>query len=784
MIKRNFNFLGQARVDAPHLRSLESSLCNDFDVLAGRVMAGSMPLVITGFEIVSPAAAIGTSAATLQLNVANGVLFHPNASESGTVFSVAAGTPAETLSSTNSSVSGSFTPSATNYIGIDLIRTADDSTADLVEFLSANSLQEVPRIVPLGRTLNYKIIISTANFDTDSTVLPIAIVTTDSGNAVAGITDARNMMYSLASGGSAPDTQYAFPWTQGRVAPSYFTGGDKTIGDMKSFNNAIMTRLWELGGGEHWYSATSDRDVELAYGPPLVLGFGSQNFVWTGTNLTWAGLSLLFANSTATYNVINDNPTPGLPLADGQCLYVDVDRTTNGAIINMQGPIALSSLGSPIVPGSRFVIAWMHGTNIFTRGAPYQLGRVYANPASTGGAGGLGLVSLCRAAADPTDPVVIPLDANGQCINTPSSGTNKAGFVGTGRHGGSGLVGTGDDLGSGVSGYGSSTNHGYGGYFVGSTGGDFTGGVGVCAQGGSPNANIHPGGHGVYSTGGTAFGSLADGHGVVGIGGGTAGAGVMGVSPGQAVPAGGLAVGIYGVGGAGSGSLALGAGGYFVGGVGSAGNIGGTGAAGQGGTGATGQNGGIGGYFSGGDAGAGGSSVGPAISLGSGEIVINTPRTRNIVIPAQQMYQYNGTNGSLYGDAGGLGSWANVNANNAYSVTFAVNIPVGSVITNAQILCVETGGITAIGGTFNLNYFSSANMLISQHTYTSIYNGFAFNFSAALAWVPMGAPANSPTLTDGGTIQGTISTANIAGEKAVIYAVQITYTQAEVAYNI
>ncbi len=37
MILRQQNWLGQQRVDAPHLRSLESSAAADFDVLAGLI---------------------------------------------------------------------------------------------------------------------------------------------------------------------------------------------------------------------------------------------------------------------------------------------------------------------------------------------------------------------------------------------------------------------------------------------------------------------------------------------------------------------------------------------------------------------------------------------------------------------------------------------------------------------------------------------------------------------------------------------------------------------------
>src|SRR5271165_5396972 len=103
---RQENWLGQSRVDVPHIRSLESAICNDFDLLAGSIMADMRAFIVSGFYVTTTTPGIDAAATTI--SVANAVMIHPLASESGSIFSSAAGRSVEVLSSTNSRVSGSF----------------------------------------------------------------------------------------------------------------------------------------------------------------------------------------------------------------------------------------------------------------------------------------------------------------------------------------------------------------------------------------------------------------------------------------------------------------------------------------------------------------------------------------------------------------------------------------------------------------------------------------------------------------------------------------------------
>ena len=480
-ILRSTNWLGGMRVDVPHLRALESSIAGDFDLVCGHLMAGDQALVINGFDI-NTVQAIGSSALTLQLNVAGGMILHSLATEAGTIFKVDLGTAPEILSTLlNPVVIGNFTPSQTNYVGLDLRRTADPTTADTVVFIDSNTKEEINEIVPLARTLNYRIVISTSDFTTTPNILPIAIVVTDAQNTVVSLADARQMAFRLGQGGSSPDNQHSYPWPELRdekvknTAGLVFSGGDKTCTSLKAFSDALMTRLWEIGGGEFWYSPTRATDVKLVFGQPVLISNG-DNFAWDWFTytLTWSGIAVSFANSTATFNAISGG---ALVVGEGQCLYVDLDRATDGATLTPAvADLATVGLGDP--PGCRTVIAWCRNNAIYIKDHPYEVGRAYKVASELTGTSGLGVVRLAYAPGSITAPTVIPLDATGQITNAASSGNSYA-FKGTGYGTGPGgwFIG---GLTDGIGVYGQGKGTGVGGLFE----GGLTNAAGIQADGG------------------------------------------------------------------------------------------------------------------------------------------------------------------------------------------------------------------------------------------------------------------------------------------------------------
>jgi hypothetical protein len=351
------------------------------------MMAGRAPLITSGFYVLTAGITIATN---LKIRVADSSLIHFKASESGSIFHVPADRADEQLNSTNPRVLGSFTPSQVNYVGLDFVREADDSTTDLVEFIDTQSLNETPVSIPLARTTDYRIVISTLDFDNNPGVAPICKVTVDGTGNITEILDAREQMFRLGDGGTVPNIYGSFPWPDGRkesLNTDVFTGGDKGLSSLKSWMDGIMSRLWEVGGGEFWYSPTAYGNERLArQGSPFVSN--GEFFEWDGLNLHWKGLVWIFANSSAVVNEVADITvdTPGLTdLLSGECIYVDVDRTTSltgGSALNaVKGTLA--NLGSPTIPGTRYVIAWAYdsgsGIEIYTRDQSYAVNSTFKN---------------------------------------------------------------------------------------------------------------------------------------------------------------------------------------------------------------------------------------------------------------------------------------------------------------------------------------------------------------------------------------------------------------------
>lgn len=619
-VLRQFNFTSQMRVDVSHLRSIDSSVAGDFDAVVGRLSAGSRALVVRGFALTN----VGGAAIAAQMGTADGILVNLEASASGSFLWVPDDRAVETLNpATNARVVGAWTTSQTNYVGLDFARAADESTSDLVQFLDPTTDLETPRQIPLARTLDYTIVISTTPFAAQPNLVPVAKVVVDASGNITSTEDARPMMFRLGTGGDSPNRQNAFTWADGRAETvalnaSGFIGGDKAIGDQKSWMDSMMTRMWELGGGEYWYSASADRNVQLvSSGTAFSNG---DHFEWTGTNLHWQGLEILFSDSTGSYNTVNNQlvDSAGLTdLADGQCIYVDLNRTSN-ATINAQ-KATISTLGPGTPPGSRHILAWRRGSTIFTKGWKYPVGS-FLTPATNLANG---IVMLDRAdTASPATPKVIGkaggtidgpstttalivnggaarlaaafiggagqdgiIATGGTATSTGRVGVSGAGSNGAanGNDGGSGVLGVGGNAGTQASGF--SADGGAGGFFLGGNSVDGGGGAptpisgaGVRAYGGAgavagygvwgSGGSAADGAHGGYFEGGAATSDDA-GYGIYAIGGTTAGAGV-GNLPGH----GGYLVGAVSTTTAPGGSGAVGIGATSTSGVGGSGLVG------------------------------------------------------------------------------------------------------------------------------------------------------------------------------------------------------------------
>lgn len=366
-VKRRVNWISQQRVDVPDMRALESAASNDFDELIKSFVTGtSQGYLLRGFEL-SMAGAIGGAASGLQLIVDPGAVFHVSSSQSGTFYLVPVGTPAQQLNSaTNTIVDGAFAPSAINYIGLEYERFIDDTTSSQVYIWNPTTNNETTKNAPRAQILRYRIKITTSTFA--SNVLPIATVTTDSGNNVVSITDARWMLFRLGTGGAAPNPFYVYPWTaqaEGRTEnPSTsssnsvnpFHGGDKMIMTLKDWMNAIMTSLQEIKGTVYWYSPSSAGSIDSLrtdLGNTITTGAGViEHSADTAGLITWdEDIVLKVVGSRLEYRfAANPQPSTDITLSENEVAYVTLVRdveispnlvfTNSSAVVSSVGSIA------------------------------------------------------------------------------------------------------------------------------------------------------------------------------------------------------------------------------------------------------------------------------------------------------------------------------------------------------------------------------------------------------------------------------------------------------------
>lgn len=365
-VKRRVNWISQQRVDVPDMRSLESAVSNDFDELIKSFVTGtSQGYLLRGFEI-SMAGAVGGAASGLQLIVDPGAVFHVSSSQSGTFYLVPVGSPAQQLNSaTNTIIDGAFAPSAINYIGLEYERFIDDATSSQVYIWNPTTNNETTKNAPRAQILRYRIKITTSTFATN--VLPIATVTTDSGNNVVSITDARWMLFRLGTGGAAPNPFYQYPWTaqaEGRTEnPSTsssnsinpFHGGDKMLMTLKDWMNAVMTSLQEIKGTVYWYSPSSAGSIDSLrtdLGNTITTGSGViSHSPDTAGLINWdEDIVLKVIGSRLEYRFAANPASTDITLAENEVAYITLIRdvevspnlvfTNSSAIVSSVGSIA------------------------------------------------------------------------------------------------------------------------------------------------------------------------------------------------------------------------------------------------------------------------------------------------------------------------------------------------------------------------------------------------------------------------------------------------------------
>lgn len=489
---RNLNVLDQMRLDVPHFKLIESAVRGDFDVAIGQIAAGGQPFVVRGLTI------SGTGRAdALELVVADAIAVNFGATDSGSFLHIPATEPNQVLNgATNGKVNGAFVSGTTNYVGIDFLREADPDSADLVTFVDPITDVRTQSTVETAEHLTYRIVIGTTPFSALPNLVPIAKIYV-SGATATTIEDARPMMFRLGAGGDFPSSETAYPWPQDRSTSTDFTGGDKAISSQKDWSDAIMTRIWEIGGGENWYTNTADRNV---WSVNTEATFSNGDY-WTfdsGTgNVEFKGVRFFFTGAGSGVYLNDVAGTTGSPfvLPDGYCVYVDLDRTSNTTVPYGTAPI--ESVGTGTIPGARWVMAWRSGSNLFTRNWRFPVGVTYTPATNLA----LGVVKLHAVAGTPLLPVV-PVFQTGNVIELTygTSSLTSPGFGFGLTPASSVAAGTGGDA----------------AFFTGVSSDSGSGGRGLVTEGGSGSGALNRGGTGVRGIGGVGYLGAGEGVGVHG----------------------------------------------------------------------------------------------------------------------------------------------------------------------------------------------------------------------------------------------------------------------------
>lgn len=366
-IRRSYNALNQVRVSVPDVRSIESAVRSDFDeLLSGLITGSGKPYVVRGFEI-EMAGSIGSSANGLQVIVDRSTILHGTSATAGTFYIVPPGTPSQTLSSTiNSRVQGSFTPSSLNYVGIDYSRQVDNTTAIQRYFWSPATRSEFVKTAPQSELLDYRFVISTSPFSSNTNVLPLAIIETDGANNVLSVEDRRPMLFRLGTAGAgAPDPTYEYGWdnqAEGRVEnPSLssastispFRGGDKQIFSMKEMFDALMTEFKLIKGTPFWYSENIGGSIyrvrtDLANTVITSKGSVTHDPAVSG-RINWSDdIELIVVGSRIQYSILANPSSSNVTLANNQVAYVTLVRDVAiiPNLIFTNGSAAVSSVGS------------------------------------------------------------------------------------------------------------------------------------------------------------------------------------------------------------------------------------------------------------------------------------------------------------------------------------------------------------------------------------------------------------------------------------------------------
>lgn len=252
------------RVDLPDLLSIDSYAAGDWKYFMQSMVGTTKPYILSGFDVINPGNAIGLPSCSFR--VADSIVYYPGSAAGPFFYGLPDGNTA------SAPIIPQFRTNTTNYVYLTLgsFDTASDTRALWDPDRNGGTGGEFTQDINTESVIQAQLNISTGSFPVNT--VPLAIVVMGP-SAIISITDARDMLYRLGTGGIAPNplATFAFPEQPSSTYarhepdgtmetlsdPNPFQGGDKNIKTMKQWMDAVMTKLKEIGGTTYWYDDTT-----------------------------------------------------------------------------------------------------------------------------------------------------------------------------------------------------------------------------------------------------------------------------------------------------------------------------------------------------------------------------------------------------------------------------------------------------------------------------------------------------------------------------------------------
>jgi hypothetical protein len=321
------------RIDLPDLLSIDSYVAGDFKFLLKGLVGDNKPFILKGFDVIDPSTSIGSQSCSIR--TADSVVFYPG-SKSGSFFH-----GLEEGHEQSQPLVPELRKNATNfvYLTFSTFNTSVDTRAFWDPDKSGGAGGEFTQDVDTQSVLKVDVNVSTGSFPANT--IPIAKIVVGPVN-IESITDCRDMMFRLGSGGISPDPFYNHQFrslpssSYKRTEPSVkmqsggdnaFQGGDKNLYSLKEWMDLVMTKFKELSGTTYWYEDLSSYSLISGFVDACATTFKSkgkwQHSSATPGQVTWTqDLQIKTTQDPRTTIIRSGSKT----LADEQVAYLNLLR--------------------------------------------------------------------------------------------------------------------------------------------------------------------------------------------------------------------------------------------------------------------------------------------------------------------------------------------------------------------------------------------------------------------------------------------------------------------------